>query len=540
MPARSGGPISIDVIQSTNLILDINDYFVPLCYARPGAPATIRIWRSKGACAQDEAELDYAMIRWPKFPGRIGWSAFAAAVAVLAFQVLVPPAIGLADNGDFAKITGRFNLYPEVDDLRDSAFRYITLRYDFLSDSHIDTGFHSSETLPIRLALLLNRVVSHPGIFALRAIGVVHAALFLLAFALLTDLLGGERPGLRIALLALAVFVFCDVTFSAYYNSFYLDAGAFLFLMLSIVTLLRAVVRRRPVDVGLALFFCLLLVTAKSQHALLAVPLAVFLLWERRTLWPRRALLGSALATVLVVGGGAFELAEGSPPGYTSPTLFNIIFARLLPTAEDPSAELASLGLDESYLRFRDMDAFMDCSPMRDRCWVRSFLSKTSFLRLGRFYVTHPDRALRVAELALGEAAAGRPPGIGNYDQSAGHRPYAQSGAFSIWSMARRKILGGSLWAYPIIFGISVGVIVWRFPAGGVALCLMGLIEFALGAMTDACEVTRHLFLFNAIWDVTLFAAVSTLALALRGQMMRSPGLVDYPGSDNGTERRNG
>jgi len=60
--------------------------------------------------------------------GPIGWSAIAAAAAILAFQILVPPAIGLADNGDFAKITGRFNLYPAVDELRDSAFRYINLR----------------------------------------------------------------------------------------------------------------------------------------------------------------------------------------------------------------------------------------------------------------------------------------------------------------------------------------------------------------------------------------------------------------------------
>jgi hypothetical protein len=345
--------------------------------------------------------------------------------------------------------------------------------------------------------------------------------LFLLAFTLLIPSLRGVRAGLRIASLALAVLVFCDVTFSATYNSFYLDAGAFVFLMLSIVTLLRAVVRRRPGDTYLALAFCLLLVTVKSQHALLAIPLALFLVWQRRTLWPRHALLASALAAAALVGGGAYALAEGSPPGYTRPCLFNIIFARLLPTAKDPSAELASLGLDKSYLRYTDMDAYMDRSPMQDGRWVQSFLSRTSYRRLCRFYLTHPDRALRVAELALGEAALGRPPVIGNYDQSAGRPPFAQSNAFSIWSIARRKVVGGSLWAYPLIFAISAGVIAWRFPAGGVTLCLMGSIEFALGAMTDAREVTRHLFLFNTIWDVTLFAAVYTSALALSARLRR-------------------
>jgi len=456
--------------------------------------------------------------------GRIGWIALAVAAAILAFQILVPPAIGLADNGDFAKITHQFGLYPPVDDLSVSAFRYIHLQYDLRPGSHSDTGFHSSEALPIRAALWLNRVVAPRGVFDLRTMGVVHATLFLLAFALWIGLLRLERAGVRIALPALAVFVFCDVTFSACYNSFYLDAGAFVFLMLAVAALLRAVVRRRAADTVLALIFCLLLVTAKSQHALLAVPLAVFLIWEREALWPRRPLLGGALAAVVVMGGGAFGLAEGSPPGYTGPCLFNMIFERLLPTAKDPSAELASLGLDESYARYKDMDAYMDRSPMRDPRWAGSFLARTSFLRLSEFYVTHPDRAWRVAKLALGEAALGRPPGIGNYDESSGRPPYAQSNAFSLWSTARRKLLGGNLWAYPLLFALSVGVVAWRFPAGGVALGLMGLIEFALGAMTDASEVTRHLFLFNTIWDVSLFAAVSTLLLASGARPRRIAG----------------
>ena len=456
--------------------------------------------------------------------GRIGWSALAVAAAILVFQILVPPAIGLADNGDFAKITRKFGLYPPVDDLSVSAFRYIHLQYNLRPESQRDTGFHSSEALPIGVALRLNRVIGGRGVFDLRALGVVHAALFLLALALWIGLLGGEPVGIRVALPALAVFIFCDVTFSACYNSFYLDAAAFVFLMLSIAALLRAVVRRRAGDTVLALIFCLLLVTAKSQHALLAVPLAVFLFWERLALWPRRPLLGGALAAVVVLGGGAFGLAEGSPAGYTGPCLFNMIFKGLLPTAKDPSAELASLGLDQSYLRYKDMDAYMDRAPMRDPGWARSFLARTSFLRLGEFYVTHPDRAWQVAKLALGEAALGRPPGIGNYDESAGRPPHAQSNAFSLWSTVRRKLLGGQLWAYPLLFAISLGVVVWKFPAGGVALGLMGSIEFALGAMTDASEVTRHLFLFNTIWDLTLLAAVSTLVLAFGARPRRRPG----------------
>jgi len=450
-------------------------------------------------------------------PGLIGWIAVAIAAAILAFQLLAPPPIGLADNGDFAKITGRFNLYPSEVSLSDSAFRYVTLHYDLSPDNHIETGHHSSEVLLIEAALWLNRVVSRPGVFDLRTMGIVHAALFLLAFALFATLVSGLRVRVQISLLALAVLVFCDVTFSAYYNSFYLDAGAFVFQTLSIVMLLRATMRRRPGDTYLAIAFCLLLVTVKSQHALLAVPLTMFLVWQRHGLWPRHGILASVLAAAFVVGTGAYSLVEGNPSGYTSPCLFNIIFAKLLPTARDSSAELASLGLDHSFLRYAEMDAYMDRSPMRDPRWVQSFVAKTSFGRLCSFYLAHPGRAFQVARLSLGEAARGRPAEIGNYDRSAGHPPYAQSNGFSIWSRARRALLSRFLWAYPLIFAISLCIIAYKCPAGAAALLLMGLIEFGLGAMTDALEVTRHLFLFNTIWDVTLFAAVCALAVGRPG-----------------------
>ncbi len=456
---------------------------------------------------------------------RTGWIALAAAVAILIFQVLVPPAIGLADNGDFAKVIAPFDLYPPVEELRDSAFRYIEPYYAFHADNHADTGFHSSETLLVEAALLLNRVISRPGVFDLRVMGVVHAAVFLLAFALMIPLVSGLQPALRIVLLALAVLMFCDISFAAYYNSFYLDAGAFVFLMLSIVTLLRAVAWGRPLDTCLAVAACVLLLTSKSQHALLALPIAMFLVWKRRALWPRRSLLAGSLAAACVAGAGTWALAVGSPRGYTNPCLFNMIFARLAPTAKDVPAELAALGLDQSYLRYVGMDAFMDRSPMRDRRWVQAFRERTSFVRLGEFYVTHPDRAWDVAKLALTEAALGRPPGIGNYPKAAGHVPYAQSNAFPVWSSVRKTVAGASPWVLPLVFLISVGLIARRFPAAGIALALMELVEFAVSAMTDASEVTRHMFLFNVICDVAVFGAVWAVATRRSGRVRR----IDAP-----------
>lgn len=452
----------------------------------------------------------------------IGWIALAAAVGIIVFQVLVPPPIGLADNGDFGKITGKFNLRVPYDPSAPGS-AYVHLRYEFAPESHWRGGFHSSETLLVQVAVQLNRLITRDGSFDIRSIGVLHAFLFLVAFAFLAPLAGGLRLALQAALLALAILFFCDAMYSMYYSSFYMDAAAFVFLLLALVFFVRAVRsgKHGPADAWLAVLFSVLTVTAKTQHALLAIPLLIFVLWKRRAMWPRRELLASALAAASIAGGAVYSLIQGSPPGYANPCLFNMIFARLLPSAEDPTAELASLGLDESYLRCMGMDSYVSDSPMHDDFWAKEFLRKTSFLRLARFYIGHPGRALSVAGMALEEAARQRPDTLGNYDKSAGRPPNSQSNAFAIWSAVKREVLGSCPWLYPLVFAIAVGIVVWRFPAAGVALGMMGVIEFGLSAMTDSCEVTRHLFLFNALWDVTLFAAVCALVLVLDAWLKR-------------------
>ena len=449
--------------------------------------------------------------------------ALAAAIGLIVYQVLVPPPIGLADNGDFAKITGKFSLRVPYDPSFPPASAYVQLHYQFSPKYHWRSGFHSSEMLLVQGALWLNRLMHRDGTFDIRFLGVTHAFLFLVAFALLAPLLVGLKPALRAALLALAVLIFCDAMYVTYYNSFYMDAAAFVFLLLALVFFTRAVrsAGRWGADAWLAVLFSVLLLTAKTQHALLAIPLVVFVLWKRRTLWPRRALLASALAAALIVGGAAYALTKGSPPGYANPCLFSLIFGRLLPSAVDPSRELASLGLDDSYLRCTGMSAYDPDAPLHDDLWAQEFLSRTSFPRLALFYLSHPRRALYVAGLALQEASLQRPEGLGNYDRSAGNRPGSQSDEFSLWSTAKQEVLGSAPWLYPLIFALSVGIVAWRYPAGGVALGMAGVIEFGLGGMTDACEVTRHLFFFNLLWDVSLFAALCVLALALDGRLRR-------------------
>lgn len=351
--------------------------------------------------------------------------------------------------------------------------------------------------------------------------GLVHAVLFLAALALFLPLLRGIPPVRRILIIGGVVFVFCDVAYSAYYNS--LDAGAFLFLLLTIVFLLRSIYRpqNRPIDAWLGVLFSVLLVAAKAQHGLLMLPLSVFFVWMRHSLWPRRSLRYSVLAIGCVLAAGTFALTRATPPGYTTPALFNSIFLGLLPSAADPRAELASLGLDESFLRYKGMFAFMNNSPMESDSFARDFASKTSYGRLAIFYVTHPRRVLDVARSGLEQAALQRPFDEGNFEKSTGYGPYFHATAFSVWSAAKARNFRSRPWQYFFVFLVLVSIVIWRFPAGGTTLATMGLLSFGVGALPDACEVTRHLFFFNLFWDIAFLAAACTLLLPKRGSVVQ-------------------
>src|SRR5439155_12394875 len=123
------------------------------------------------------------------------------------------------------------------------------------------------------------------GLVEIRAIGAIHSALFLFTLYLLTPVLR-EMPtrSAAAALWGLILLVFCDLAYTLLFNSFYMDAAAFLFLALAVVMYVRAA--RRPGSANALGFVaaCLLLIATKSQHCLLALPLPVFVIWKGGTI----------------------------------------------------------------------------------------------------------------------------------------------------------------------------------------------------------------------------------------------------------------
>jgi hypothetical protein len=426
-----------------------------------------------------------------------------AAVAILFYQLMLPPVIGVANNGDFSRIYGIFHLTMPVAD----EYGFAATKFQF--DSKVDYfgGFYSSEMLFLPPALALNSVFSKDGSFDVRTIGFVHGGVFLLALFLFLPLLDGAPRKIRWTVSIVILLVFCDVMYAGYLNSFYSDVAAYLFLLLSVVLTLRVLLWWRRGDAILLVISGILLATSKAQHAPLGILLALMLLAMSRKSGRWMAVAAGGLACL-----SALWLWKSTPVSYSARGCFSVVFARILPHASDAGRTLRELGLDESYRPYIGMVSYSAGSPMDDGRFVEDFRRRVSYASLAWYFTTHPRDTYVALRTSLDEAGRHRPV-LGNFDRSAGLPPYTESHAFAWWSDWKRMVFEhrGSRFltcfaGLAVVAGLLL-VLERRYLPPGAVLVGGGLVaasctELVVSSLADAMDVPRHHLVFYATCDL--------------------------------------
>src|SRR5260370_38813443 len=212
------------------------------------------------------------------------------------------------------------------------------------------------------------------GSFDIRFLGILHSTLFLAFFALALPLLHCFPAWRRRILLGLSILVFGDIMYVEYYNSFFMDTPAFLFLLGAVVFFLRAryLPALKPPAAPFFLLCCYLFLLSKAQHAPLALPLIALSFSGCVLPWPSWLPLSRAIAAASLAVCALFAYTH-TPKGYANPPLFTVIFVALLPSAENPGRELHELGLDNSFLRYTGIGAYAVGSPMDNGNWSDKF-----------------------------------------------------------------------------------------------------------------------------------------------------------------------
>ena len=160
--------------------------------------------------------------------------AVAAAAAVVSIQLFVHPIVGLADNGDFAKIMAPAGLAYETDVYGERYWNWALVKFAIVPAGRFPGEYRSSETLLAKAAVEASRRLRPGKDFDIRILGVLHLALF----AAFVGLIAAATPELpfafQVLLLAMTVFFFTDVGYVAEFNSLYSQTASLLFLLLTI------------------------------------------------------------------------------------------------------------------------------------------------------------------------------------------------------------------------------------------------------------------------------------------------------------------
>jgi hypothetical protein len=450
----------------------------------------------------------------------VRWAVLACAAAIVFYQVLIPPIVGLADQGDFARMIGRFGYGPE-DKSPDLKFMFVVRKY--VPDPKFrypDWEQFNSEYLFTASAVALNRLVSKDGGLDISLMGLVHALAFLAALARLLWVTRRLRaaPILWIG----ALIVLTDAAYTAYWNSFYAEpAMCIFFLLLAAETI---AIWQSP-DIGAAQLarwavWAMLWVLAKPQNAPAGIVLAAFALRMRWWAGKRRAQRAAVASCAAIASVAVFGIATVPQP-IRWETGYDMVFRAIVPESHDAAADLQTFGLDPSLAKYGG--TWAEGHPFYELVTGGAFHDKITTFRIVRFYLLRPARFWKHIKVMLASAFLLRD-FYGNFEKAAGYPRATQSHAFSVWSELHKNLLEPlARWIFfgLLLSGAALGGLWTRAPhrrrdvefaALLLACCLAAMFTVLLG---DCWDNIKHFYMFNLLFDACVLAGAAALASRL-------------------------
>lgn len=369
-------------------------------------------------------------------PGRlarlVGGLLLLMLLAYGATQLLGRPLLGMADNGDFWRVTGPAGL-ENPRGVGTPTHRFVQPFYRRVPPD--DRVGHSSTSLIARWAMSLPG--GRPGTFHVRRMGALLLGLTCILFAVAALRSGGAALPTCVAF----AWVLMDPAYLLFFNSFYADAVALLGI-LGCATLLcvRGAAPSR-MTLGLLLLSAATVAWSKQAHVALALALAATLLAIGGTRRSPGNWIAAALS-VLVTVGAAFYFTRGPGPSFPQINNYNAVFAGIGPVSRDPERSLRTLDISPEWLDRVGTHYFQQPVPHE----LARELESLSRPRLASLYATDPGALATVLGRAQQNLSSPRRV-LGNYSYWR-ERPYRRIHRVP-WSFGR---LREALLRHPAVF----------------------------------------------------------------------------------------
>ncbi|WP_442913662.1 glycan biosynthesis hexose transferase WsfD [Lacrimispora sp.] len=283
-------------------------------------------------------------------------------IICVGIQLFVNPYIGLANNGDF----GRLSFVVGLDYLEDpylnyeqSFIHYMIPTFKFITP--METGFVSSASLLLKIAVALHYLFAYDtNIFDIRWLGLVYFLIYTIAIILAFNLIKKMK---FLKSIIIGIFLFCfftDVTHVVYFNTFYGEAASLVFLVLfftlafTFITCdcFRSIITVYICEIICAYFFLL----AKYQNILSLFGILIILCMQLDRILKQPQLkhifklkfmrIGTIICLNLLFTIPVF-VCISLPNSSNAPTTANVVLKDILLLSKEPEKILTSAGYSE-------------------------------------------------------------------------------------------------------------------------------------------------------------------------------------------------
>ncbi len=368
-------------------------------------------------------------------------------ILISTYALFCRPLIGLADNGDFYRIMVTNDLKFEADRSEEDYYGYFNHKYDkleYYNDYH--GNFLSTHSIVIKAAVLLDDLFTQDEKFDIRFLAILYLGVLSLSLYWIVVVVSKmtENSKLKYFFACFTVIMFGDIGYVAYLNSFYGEAVAYVFYMLSIAALMKFALdktnRIRYLSVfALATF---MFIGSKNQFAangiLACVVLAVIVF---ANIDIKKKIIAVSLGFVLLVSG-VFMYFMIDDSIYLI-NKYHMMNRGVLLFEPEAQSIIKEMGISEQYALLAET-IYFDATPVidpRDPMLLDNFYSKYHLTSVSMYYLTHPEAFSKMMNFSWKNSFAIRPDALGNYERSAGMEYGKKTDFFSLWSYVKGNLI---------------------------------------------------------------------------------------------------
>lgn len=464
----------------------------------------------------------------------------ALGAALMAVRLLVPVPVGMANNGDGARLfcqLGARTLGPPEGSAQWDFVRFV---YEAASPGVSCRPYESTQILQLHFTAWLHDLLGGPGVLDMRSVIVQDSLLTGVAIGTFAWLLREARLWVRIALPAAMLLVLADATFADYAASPFSEPAAFIGLVTVALAGVAVVSgKRRRTAFVVAAAGAVLAVGAKTGMATLALPIALLLGSRRLPIGrPRsrvlsgltsRALPALSVAALAVTIGW---MVSSEPPWFEKINVANEVTMTIMPLSDDPAQVAEDLGLPPSFGRYSGSH-WWSPEPIHRDPEYRAYQDKISRSNLLRYFAENPGMSFQVLTSGADDYLRFRIDYLGTYGDDAGTPPGAQECRVCVLPTVSRALSWTGfpgVATYWLACLLAAAVLIRRSAPGTprrafalVAMTLMSctILQYLTSVFGEGNEVTKHLAV--ALLAATLAPLWLLAALLTQGDPTEEP-----------------